>query len=674
VHLNAVSAARVLRLDGLLSPGWIVVAAAAAVLGGFALIWIAASGNSDRRARVREVVASLVQHVLLFGFAGVAAAISAHGLIGFARANMGLRGPWPALLWGALDGAAGLCAVLLMRRAARGESALAPRLAVWGLVAASSVFNWTHAPDHPGARVAFAMMPLIAATLFEFSLRETRHTAEPAGRRLASSRWLHPAERIKVWAELAADETLTSQAATTRVRIESAAQRLHELRRLLESQARSRSAGFLIIGRLRRAERRAQAGLARARFTEPGLAAGVLRQAQILTLTSFLATLDYSTAQPAQVAIASLIPPPGSESRFPAACNAIVRPPAFLGQLTPSGPGLHGLEPLRWPNGSLTPNGHGGAGLALLTDLEMSAPPGSDPLLAAAQEVVRKARSQGHSPQPDRAGPAVASTRLHDRQRTAPVARLGQRPGPGRRAGVMAIPQTGQDWGAMLSAFAHFLKGPGSPPAPPAGSVPWVGLWDALTWLARREGFTVSRSDCDGATSRTRWTARHITVSADLGTPAAELALAHEVSHVLMHRAPWLPGDVTTAGCRGTRQLEADSVAFVVASWLGLSPAGFSWPCPSTWAGTDSRAQPEATIRASADRILQTAAAITGHLSVTLYSTTLEEELMAGLDLPLNLQGNSRHSFHPVLTRVWKECADNARALPVLANPGTGGR
>jgi len=31
----------------------------------------------------------------------------------------------------------------------------------------------------------------------------------------------------------------------------------------------------------------------------------------------------------------------------------------------------------------------------LLTDLELSAPPGSDPLIAAAREVVRQARSQG---------------------------------------------------------------------------------------------------------------------------------------------------------------------------------------------------------------------------------------------------------------------------------------
>ena len=184
----------------------------------------------------------------------------------------------------------------------------------------------------------------------------------------------------------------------------------------------------------------------------------------------------------------------------------------------------------------------------------------------------------------------------------------------------MAIPQTGQDWAAMLSAFAHFLKEPRAFSAPV--DAPSAGLWDALTWLARREGFVASREDCDGATSQTRWTTRHIMVSSDLSTPEAELALTHELGHVLMHRAPWLRGDVTTARCQGTGKVEADSVAFVVASCLGLSRAGFSWPHPSTWAGTDPRAQPQATIRASADRIIQAAAVITRHLSVTLDSTS----------------------------------------------------
>ena len=96
-------------------------------------------------ARGREAAASAAQYVLLGGFASVAAGISAQGLTGFARDNMGLTGPWPYLLFLALDGAAGVCAVLLTRRAARAESGLAPRLAVWGLVAASAAFNFTHA-------------------------------------------------------------------------------------------------------------------------------------------------------------------------------------------------------------------------------------------------------------------------------------------------------------------------------------------------------------------------------------------------------------------------------------------------------------------------------------------------------------------------------------------------
>ena len=135
-------------------------------------------------ARGREAAASAAQYVLLGGFASVAAGISAQGLTGFARDNMGLHGAWPYLLFLALDGAAGVCAVLLTRRAARAESGLAPRLAVWGLVAASASFNFMHAPRRPAAPEAFALMPVIAAILFEFTLRELQLRAGRADRRL----------------------------------------------------------------------------------------------------------------------------------------------------------------------------------------------------------------------------------------------------------------------------------------------------------------------------------------------------------------------------------------------------------------------------------------------------------------------------------------------------------
>ena len=258
-------------------------------------------------ARGREAAASAAQYVLLGGFASVAAGISAQGLTGFARDNMGLTGPWPYLLFLALDGAAGVCAVLLTRRAARAESGLAPRLAVWGLVAASAAFNFTHAPHRPAAPEAFGLMPLIAAILFEFTLRELQLRAGRADRRLAALRWLHPAERVRVQLRLAADDHISAEAATCRVRIELAARRLYQLRRALLAQGRAARPGGTAARRARLAERRAHAALIRAGFADHAIAAQVLRQVQVLTRTRDLARLDYTTAEAAQAAIAALI-------------------------------------------------------------------------------------------------------------------------------------------------------------------------------------------------------------------------------------------------------------------------------------------------------------------------------------------------------------------------------
>ncbi|WP_232110864.1 GIY-YIG nuclease family protein [Nocardia wallacei] len=52
----------------------------------------------------------------------------------------------------------------------------------------------------------------------------------------------------------------------------------------------------------------------------------------------------------------------------------------------------------------------------------------------------------------------------------------------------------------------------------------------------------------------------------------------------------------------------------------------------------------------------------------------LEDELIATLDLPLNLKGNARNGFHTVLTAARSAARIRAAGLPVLANPGVGGR
>jgi hypothetical protein len=52
----------------------------------------------------------------------------------------------------------------------------------------------------------------------------------------------------------------------------------------------------------------------------------------------------------------------------------------------------------------------------------------------------------------------------------------------------------------------------------------------------------------------------------------------------------------------------------------------------------------------------------------------LEDDLIATLDLPLNLKGNRRNSFHPVLAEVRSRSVQQTRSLPVPDNSGIGGR
>lgn len=52
----------------------------------------------------------------------------------------------------------------------------------------------------------------------------------------------------------------------------------------------------------------------------------------------------------------------------------------------------------------------------------------------------------------------------------------------------------------------------------------------------------------------------------------------------------------------------------------------------------------------------------------------LEAQLIAELDVPLNLEGNAHNAFHPELSAARSRAVGHARSLPPIANPGIGGR
>ncbi|MCW2869947.1 DUF2637 domain-containing protein [Actinacidiphila oryziradicis] len=136
--------------------------------------------RSEEHRRRKEAVYASASYVLLFCCAGVAAALSFHGLVGFGQENLSLSGGWEYLVPFGLDGAAMFCSVLAVREASHGDAALGSRLLVWLFASASAWFNWVHAPrggGHAGAAEFFAGMSLSAAVLFDRALKQTRRAA-----------------------------------------------------------------------------------------------------------------------------------------------------------------------------------------------------------------------------------------------------------------------------------------------------------------------------------------------------------------------------------------------------------------------------------------------------------------------------------------------------------------
>ncbi|KJK56951.1 DUF2637 domain-containing protein [Saccharothrix sp. ST-888] len=201
--------------------------------------------RSEERRRRKEAVYGIASYVLLFCCAGVAAALSFHGLVGFGQQNLGLSGGWEYLVPFGLDGAAMFCSVLAVREASHGDAALGSRLLVWLFAFASAWFNWVHAPRggaHDGAPQFFAGMSISAAVLFDRALKQTRRAAlreqglipRPLPQ-IRIVRWLRaPRETYAAWSLMLLENVRSLDEAVEEVR--------EERQSKLDAKSRARSA------------------------------------------------------------------------------------------------------------------------------------------------------------------------------------------------------------------------------------------------------------------------------------------------------------------------------------------------------------------------------------------------------------------------------------------------
>lgn len=148
-------------------------------------------------------------------------------------------------------------------------------------------------------------------------------------------------------------------------------------------------------------------------------------------------------------------------------------------------------------------------------------------------------------------------------------------------------------------------------PEPGSRAVP-SGLWDALTRDVSEDGFTVDvRPTGDASEGYTDYDAKQIVVADHLDDFTAVARLTHEVGHMRLHSAP----DVTGAGsvmCRGVREVEAESVAYVVLAHHGLSIETSSFDYVAGWAALVDPDDPGSVIKATGARVVNAARQLIG--------------------------------------------------------------
>lgn len=130
-----------------------------------------------------------------------------------------------------------------------------------------------------------------------------------------------------------------------------------------------------------------------------------------------------------------------------------------------------------------------------------------------------------------------------------------------------------------------------------------IGLWGALAGQVEGHGFVIERGPCGAANGLTDFTTRTVRVRDDVSPAQAAKTLAHEMAHVVLHS----PVHVRYFACRGRCEVEAESVAYIVAGWAGLPTDEYSFPYVAHWAEGDWR-----KVQDAGKAVLETARDIIG--------------------------------------------------------------
>lgn len=166
------------------------------------------------------------------------------------------------------------------------------------------------------------------------------------------------------------------------------------------------------------------------------------------------------------------------------------------------------------------------------------------------------------------------------------------------------------------------------PPLPDTGPVLVEGdlpdTWDAVADLIRDAGYSLHVEDdpvrLGSANGLTDMVTKEVYVKENLSGAQRFKTAVHELAHIRLHE----PGVEGRPDCRGTVEVEAESVAYMICASLGLDASGYSLPYVASWSGGDLD-----KVATTANRVMRCAHTVIEHLET---ERTLEP---AGLERPL---------------------------------------
>jgi hypothetical protein len=141
--------------------------------------------------------------------------------------------------------------------------------------------------------------------------------------------------------------------------------------------------------------------------------------------------------------------------------------------------------------------------------------------------------------------------------------------------------------------------------------------WDTLADYAASLGCTVARASKDrlGSANGSTSSEKAILVRDDLPSAQAVKTLIHEIAHVVAGHVE--SGINEYQQHRGTMEVQAESITFVVADALGLDTSAYSFAYVAGWAtGTRNAEKPGAEVKASLSIILKAADTILAGLGL----------------------------------------------------------